>query len=193
MRIAVQEPSLAFAPTRRRLLAQALLILTGVVLLSLSAQIRIPLPFTPVPVTGQTFAALLAGGLLGSRAGFTSVACYWLVGACGLPVFNGWSGGWTVVSGPTGGYILGFAGAALLVGWFRDRGWRSGRRLIVSLLLGEAAIYAFGLTWLAFFVGPRAVVAMGLLPFIPGDCMKIAAAGFVLPAASSLLERAHLY
>jgi biotin transport system substrate-specific component len=193
MQIAVHEPPLAFTLVRRRTLAaQALLIGAGVALLSLSAQLRFPLPFTPVPVTGQTFAALLTGALLGSRTGFTTISCYWLVGACGLPVFNGGSGGWAIVSGPTGGYIFGFAAAALLVGWFSERGWDRGKRVIIPLLLGEAAIYAFGLPWLAFFVGPRSVAQTGLLPFIPGDLAKIIAAAVVLPAAWSASERLRL-
>jgi biotin transport system substrate-specific component len=193
MQIAIREPTLAFVLIRRRTGAtQAFLIVAGVTLLALSAQLRIPLPFTPVPVTGQTFAVLLIGALLGSRAGFTTISCYWLVGACGLPVFNGGSGGWTVVSGPTGGYIFGFAAAALLVGWFSERGWDRGKSVIVPLLLGDALIYAFGLPWLGIFVGPRAVAQSGLLPFVPGDLAKIAAAAFTLPAAWSVSERLRL-
>lgn len=193
MQVGIREPTLAFVLVRRRTLAsQALLIVAGVTLLSLSARLRFPLPFTPVPVTGQTFAVLLTGALLGSRAGFTTVACYWLAGACGLPVFNGGSGGWAIVSGPTGGYIFGFAAAAFLVGWFSERGWDRGKRIIVPLLLGEALIYAFGLPWLAVFIGPRAVVQSGLLPFVPGDLAKLAAAALALPAAWSVSERLRL-
>ena len=81
-----------------------------------------------------------------------------------MPVFNGGSGGWAIVSGPTGGYMFGFAAAAFVVGWFAERGWDRGREHIVPLLLGEALIYAFGLPWLAFFVGPRHVLQAGLLP-----------------------------
>ncbi len=193
MQAGVREPTLAFVLVRRRTVAsQALLVVAGVALLSLSARLRFPLPFTPVPVTGQTFAVLLTGALLGSRAGFTTVACYWLAGACGLPVFNGGSGGWAIVSGPTGGYVFGFAAATFLVGWFSERGWDRGKMIVVPLLLGDALIYAVGLPWLAFFVGPRAVVQAGLLPFIPGDLAKIAAAAFTLPAAWSVSERLRL-
>jgi biotin transport system substrate-specific component len=193
MQVSVREPALALAILRRRtLLSQASLVVAGVALLSLSAQLRFPLPFTPVPLTGQTFAVLLVGASLGSRLGVTSIAGYWLIGACGLPVFNGGSAGWAVVSGPTGGYIIGFAAAAFVVGWFAERGWDRGPKVIVPMLLGEALIYLFGLPWLAFFVGPREVLQTGLLPFIPGDLLKVLAASLALPAGWSASERLRL-
>ncbi len=165
------------------------LALAGVALLSLSAQVRFPLPFTPVPVTGQTFAVLFLGASLGSRLAVGSVAGYWVVGACGMPVFNGGSGGWAIVSGPTGGYMFGFAAAAFVVGWFAERGWDRGKGILIPLLLGEALIYAFGLPWLALFVGPRHVLQAGLFPFIPGDAVKIAAVTAALPGGWSAMER----
>ena len=168
---------------------QAALAMAGVALLSLSAQVRFPLPFTPVPVTGQTFAVLFLGASLGSRLAVGSVAGYWVVGACGMPVFNGGSGGWAIASGPTGGYMFGFAAAAFVVGWFAERGWDRGGSIIVPLLLGEALIYAFGLPWLALFVGPRHVLQAGLFPFIPGDAVKIAAVTVALPGGWSAMER----
>jgi biotin transport system substrate-specific component len=168
---------------------QMALALAGVALLSLSAQLRLPLPFTPVPVTGQTFAVLFLGASLGSRLAVGSVAGYWVVGACGMPVFNGGSGGWAIVSGPTGGYMFGFAAAAFVVGWFAERGWDRGKGILIPLLLGEALIYAFGLPWLAFFVGPRHVLQAGLFPFIPGDAVKIAAVTVAFPGGWSAMER----
>lgn len=168
---------------------QMALALAGVALLSLSAQLRLPLPFTPVPVTGQTFAVLFLGASLGSRLAVGSVAGYWVVGACGMPVFNGGSGGWTIVSGPTGGYMFGFAAAAFVVGRFAERGWDRGKGILIPLLLGEALIYAFGLPWLALFVGPRHVLQAGLFPFIPGDAVKIAAVTVALPGGWSAMER----
>ncbi len=168
---------------------QMALALAGVALLSLSAQVRFPLPFTPVPVTGQTFAVLFLGASLGSRLAVGSVAGYWVVGACGMPVFNGGSGGWAIVSGPTGGYMFGFAAAAFVVGWFAERGWDRGKGILIPLLLGEALIYAFGLPWLALFVGPRHVLQAGLFPFIPGDAVKIAAVTAALPGGWSAMER----
>jgi biotin transport system substrate-specific component len=168
---------------------QVALVVAGVALLSLSAQVRLPLPFTPVPVTGQTFAVLFLGASLGSRLAVGSAGGYWLAGACGLPVFNGGSGGWAVVSGPTGGYLLGFAAAAFVVGWFAERGWDRGPTILFPLLLGEALIYIFGLPWLACFVGPRQVLQAGLFPFMVGDAVKVAAVTAALPGGWSAVER----
>jgi len=186
----VRSPTIAAVLVPRQTLAhQTALALAGALLLSLSAQLRLPLPFTPVPVTGQTFAVLFLGASLGSRLATGSVAGYWLAGACGLPVFNGGSGGWGIASGPTGGYMFGFAAAAFVVGWFAERGWDRGGSIIVPLLIGEALIYAFGLPWLAFFVGPRHVLQSGLFPFIPGDLVKVAAVTVALPGGWSAVER----
>jgi biotin transport system substrate-specific component len=186
----IRRPTIATALIPRQTAAhQAALVLAGVALLSLSAQLRLPLPFTPVPVTAQTFAVLFLGASLGSRLATGSVAGYWLAGACGMPVFNGGSGGWAVVSGPTGGYMLGFAAAAFVVGWFAERGWDRGMSILIPLLLGEALIYACGLPWLACFVGPRQVLQAGFFPFIPGDAIKIAAVTAALPGGWSAMER----
>jgi biotin transport system substrate-specific component len=172
--------------------SRAVLVGAGVALLSLCAQLRFPLPFTPVPVTGQTFAVLFLGASLGSRLGIASVGAYWLAGAGGMPVFNGGSGGWGVVSGPTGGYLLGFAAAAFVVGRCAERGWDRSGRIILPLLFGEVLIYGFGLSWLVFFVGPRSVLQSGLLPFIPGDVVKVAAVAAVLPGGWSAARRLRL-
>ncbi|MBE3111776.1 MAG: biotin transporter BioY [Acidobacteria bacterium] len=186
----IRNPTLGAVLLRRQTLAyQAAFVLAGVALLSISAQVRFPLPFTPVPVTGQTFAVLFLGGSLGSRMGIASAGGYWIAGACGMPVFNGGSGGWAVASGATGGYMLGFAAAAFAVGWFAERGWNRGRGIVVPLLVGEALIYVFGLPWLALFVGPRHVLQSGLLPFIPGDLVKIAAVTAALPGGWSAMKR----
>jgi biotin transport system substrate-specific component len=174
---------------RQTVLPQALLLLGADAFIALSAQVRFPLPFTPVPVTGQTFAVLLTGALLGSRLGAASILSYWAMGACGLPVFSGWGAGWAVASGPTGGYILGFIAAAFVVGWFAERGWDRGRRIIIPLLIGNALIYLLGLPWLARFVGPQAVLEAGLWPFIPGDLLKLAAAAVALPTGWTAVER----
>ncbi|GBC99337.1 Biotin transporter BioY [bacterium HR17] len=146
-------------------------------LLITSAQIRIPLPFTPVPITGQTFGVLLLGAVLGSRYGTAVVTAYVLEGLVGLPVFAGWRGGWSSLLGPTGGYIVGFIPAAFVAGWLMERGGdRRFATALGALLLANAVIYAIGLPWLAAFVGADKVVAMGLLPFVPGDLIKAVAA-----------------
>ncbi len=158
------------------------LIVLGVanLLLIACAQVRIPLPFTPVPITGQTFGVLLAGALLGHRYGTAVVMAYLLQGAFGLPVFSGWKGGLVAFFGPTGGYLLGFVPAAFLVGWLLERGWaKTFHRTLAALLLGNAVIYAFGLPWLAVFVGWQQVIMQGCLPFLPGDFLKALAAATV--------------
>lgn len=155
------------------------LIVLGVanLLLIACSQVRIPLPFTPVPITGQTFGVLLLGALLGSRYGTAVVSTYVLEGAIGLPVFAGWKGGFAALLGPTGGYIIGFIPATFVVGWLFERGWsRHLSTTVAALLLGNAVIYAFGLPWLAFFVGWNQVLQMGMLPFLPGDLVKLMAA-----------------
>jgi len=168
-----------------------MLILVGSLVVALSAQISVPLPFSPVPVTGQTFGVLLVGALLGSRSGALSLLVYLGEGALGLPVFAGGTGGLVRLAGPTGGYLLGFVAAAFLVGWLCERGWD--RRLptaAMAMLLGNAIIYLFSLPWLAHFVGPDKALALGLLPFIPGDLSKLILAALALPGGWALVNEA---
>jgi len=168
-----------------------MLILAGSLVVALSAQISVPLPFSPVPVTGQTFGVLLVGALLGSRSGALSLLVYLGEGALGLPVFAGGTGGLVRLAGPTGGYLLGFVAAAFLVGWLCERGWD--RRLptaAMAMLLGNAIIYLFGLPWLAHFVGSDKTLALGLLPFIPGDLSKLILAALALPGGWALVNEA---
>lgn len=162
----------------------------GVGLTALAAQVTIRLPFTPVPITGQTFAVLLCGATLGSRRGALAQFAYLGLGCSGLPVFAGWSGGPTL--GPSGGYLLGFVAAAYVVGLLVERAWdRRVRTSLLAMLAGNAVIYAFGLPWLSVFTGGPAnkVLLLGLYPFIPGDLLKIAIASVVLPSAWALTVR----
>jgi biotin transport system substrate-specific component len=171
---------------------QVLLVALGAVCIALSAQALIPLTFTPVPVTLQTLAVLLIGALYGSRRGALTVATYIACGAFGLPVFAAGGFGLARLAGPTGGYLLGFIVAAFLVGWLAERGF--GRKPLSAGLMmtaGTAAIFAFGLPWLAVFVGVGNVLAMGLFPFIPGAIAKILVALALLPAGWSLLKQQH--
>jgi biotin transport system substrate-specific component len=105
------------------LLYDAVLVVTGSVFIALLAQVAIPLPFSPVPITGQTFAVLLVGVLLGSRRGGLGVLLYLLEGAAGLPFFAGGTAGLARLAGPTGGYLVGFVVAAIVVGLLAERGW----------------------------------------------------------------------
>ena len=168
----------------------AVLVVGFALLTALMAQIEIPLWFTPVPITGQTFAVLLAGAALGWRAGATSQALYVGLGAVGLPFYSGGDGGWEVVTGATGGYLAGFIVAAAAIGYLAERKQdRTIATAIPALLAGTAVIYLFGVAWLANSLSIGAVEAMelGLVPFVIGDLIKIALAGVALPAAWRLM------
>ena len=157
------------------------LILTGSVAVALSAQFSVNVPFSPVPVTGQTLAVVLVGAMLGSRRGFAALAAYLAEGAAGMPVFAGGAAGAARLVGPTGGYLMGFMFAAFVVGWLAEHGWsRSIWKTLLMLILGEATIYLFGLPWLAIFVGWGQMTTMGLYPFIPGALLKIALGGMLI-------------
>jgi biotin transport system substrate-specific component len=171
---------------RQRSLAERVAaLLVANLLLVACAQVRIPLPFTPVPITGQTFGVLLLGALLGRRYGTVVVMAYVLEGIIGLPIFAGWRGGMASLFGPTGGYIVGFVPAAFVAGWLMEDGWaRSFAQALTGLLIANAVIYAFGLPWLAFFVGADKVLAMGFWPFVLGDFLKAIAAASITVAAS---------
>ncbi|UCH51838.1 MAG: biotin transporter BioY [Chloroflexota bacterium] len=146
----------------------------------------------PVPVTGQTFAVLLAGTLLGSRRGALSQLTYLAVGATGIPYWFALGGppGVARLVGPTGGYLIGFVAAAFFVGWLAERGWdRRVWTAIPAMLGGSIVIYIFGLSWLAHFVPGDAVLQAGLYPFVVGDLIKVVAAALILPSGWLLLRR----
>ena len=171
-------------PRANALVRDLLLVIGGSLLVAALAQVRIPLSFTPVPLTGQTFAVLLVGAVLGSRRGAAALALYTLGGLAGLPVFTGWGGGLAHLAGPTGGYLLGFVAAAFTVGWMcelkLDRRWSTA---LLPFLVGEAIIYLFGVPWLAVFVGTQRALAAGLYPFLMGDVAKLLLAALTLPMA----------
>ncbi len=181
---------IAVAVVPAGLLWQLGLVLAATLCLALAAQVAIPLPFSPVPVTGQTLAVLLIGASLGARRAALATATYLLEGLVGLPVFAGGTSGVARLVGPTGGYLVGFVAAAAFVGWAAQRGWT--RRLaptVAAMLVGEVFIYACGLAWLSRFALPVGLIEAGLLPFIPGDLYKIALAASVLPPLTRLVAR----
>ncbi len=166
------------------------LALAGSALIALSARVAIPLPFSPVPVTGQTFAILLVGAALGRWRGAAAVIAYLAEGAAGLPVFASAHAGPAVLLGPTGGYLLGFVPGAWLCGLFAEHGWdRRVGSTILSMILGNASIFAVALPWLARYVGGSNVWALGFWPFLPGDVVKIGLAAAALPLAWKWLGR----
>lgn len=169
------------APSGARLYDLAAVVCASLIV-ALSAQLALHLPFSPVPITGQTLAVLLAGAMLGSRRGALAVVAYVLEGIAGLPVFAGGVGGPAHLLGPTGGYLLGFVAAAYVTGRLSEYGWdRRAASAALAMLLGNLVLYAPGLAWLAAFVGADKALAVGLYPFIVGDLLKIAIAVLMLP------------
>lgn len=161
------------------------LIVLGALFVAALAQVKIPLPFTPVPLTGQTFAVLLVGATLGSKRGAASMALYIALGALGLPVFAGGASGIAYLSGATLGYLVGFVLAAYIIGLLAERGLeRSVRTSLIPFMLGTLIIYICGALWLAVILGSLGkAIASGVLPFLIGDAIKLIAASIVLPAA----------
>lgn len=163
------------------------LILSGAVLTAVAAQIAIPM--WPVPITGQTFAVLLVGAVLGASRGAISMIAYFSMGAAGLPVFTGMVSG--ITFGTTFGYLVGFIAAAAVVGWLAQLNWQKKvTGVLASFLIGNSVIYLFGLPWLAFALSNlnlasdlSAVVAAGLVPFLIGDAIKMVLAAAALPLA----------
>lgn len=180
---------IGWTSTRERSVA---VVVSAAAFTAVAAQITVPLPFTPVPITGQTFAVLLASTALGPRLGAASQALYVCIGALGLPVHAGATGGWHTATGATGGYLVGFIVAATVLGALAERRHdRSVLTAIPAMLAGTAIIYILGAGWLTVHLAisvPEAV-ELGLAPFLIGDTLKIAAAGFLLPGAWAIAER----
>ncbi|UCF15720.1 MAG: biotin transporter BioY [Phycisphaerales bacterium] len=164
------------------------LILGGSLLIGLCAQIKL-MPFGPVPITGQTFAVLMVGALLGARRGTLAVLAYLAQGLAGLPVFAAGSG-LLVLIGPTGGYLIGFVPAVYVTGLLAEKGWdRRFATTVLAMASGNVIIYVCGLARLCLLMGPnKGVLTTGLLPFIPGDILKIIMAATFLPSVWKLLD-----
>lgn len=162
------------------------LIALGAVVIYLSARIAIPVPGSPVPVTGQTFGVLLVGGALGFRRGLAAVALYVAIGLIGFPFFAENKGGVSVIFGATGGYIVGFLIAGALVGRLAELGWD--RRIVGALgamAIGNIVIYLVGVPWLMAVqhYDLATGIAKGLTPFLLGDGLKLLLAAAAFPLA----------
>ncbi len=161
---------------------------------AIAAQIRIYIPGTPIAITGQTFGVLLAGTALGSRLGAGSMLVYVALGAVGLPVFAGGGSGLGYATGASFGYLAGFVVAAWLIGRFAEQGRdRTVRTAIPAFVVGSAAVYTLGVTWLWATVESiptlGSALRAGLYPFIAGDVVKAVLAGLLLPAAWYVVDR----
>ncbi|MDQ3938255.1 MAG: biotin transporter BioY [Chloroflexota bacterium] len=178
-----------------------LMIVVGALLIVVGAKIRIDLPFTPVPITLQTFGVLFGGALLGFRRSFLAVAIYLLVGLVGVPVFASNAAGPATIAvfesgqlvlGATGGYLIGFLIAGPLVGRLAELGWD--RRIggsVAAMLIGNVVVYVIGVPWLmgATGVGLASALDLGLWPFVMGDLLKLAVAAGLLPVGWWLVRR----
>ena len=166
--------------TRVRAIVRDVLLVVGFALLTAAAaQIEIQLGFTPVPLTGQTFAVLLSGAVLGMRRGSLSQLVYWMAGLTGLPFYSGGAGGWKSGTGATLGYLVGFIVAAGAIGYLAEK--KQDRNFATSLpamLLGSTLIYTCGAAWLTtylnigFATGETNAIALGVAPFLVGDVIK---------------------
>ncbi|HEY7692173.1 MAG TPA: biotin transporter BioY [Gaiellaceae bacterium] len=171
---------------RPTLLTDALLVVSGTALVSLCAQISVKLPFTPVPITGQTFAVCLVGASLGAVRGAASLTLYFLIGVVGAPVYAHRDSGWDVITSASGGYIVGFVAAAAVTGVLAEHRWdRKFSSAVGAMLTGNVVIYLVGLPWLAVVLNTNLedTLESGLYPFVPGDLFKLYCAAALLPAA----------
>ncbi|MSO60394.1 MAG: biotin transporter BioY [Ilumatobacteraceae bacterium] len=182
---------------RSRTIARDAALVVGFALFTaLAAQITIHLGFTPVPITGQTFAVLLSGSVLGWRRGALSQGVYWAMGLVGLPFYSGGDGGWSAGTGSTMGYLVGFIAAAALIGYVSQRqGNRNYASSFSAMAMGTVVIYVFGAGWLAHNLhipvatGDKNAIGYGVTPFLIGDLLKMLVAGAIAPTAWAVLGR----
>ena len=189
--LAVGRPTLADRIFSRKLVTDIVLVASGAALVSLFAQLTVPM--YPVPMTGQTLAVLLVGATLGALRGIISLSLYAVLGIVGLPVFSDASSGFGVVAGPTGGYIIGFILSAGLVGWLAQRQWD--HRILgalASFVAGTVATFAIGLPWLAVVLNLdlAQTLQFGLWPFLVGGLVKAALGAGIIRLAWHGVKRA---
>jgi len=186
---------------RRRVLADlipafavrdAALVVGYALLVGLLAQLVINLPFTPVPITGQTFGVLIGGMALGARRALLGMLLYVAVGLAGVPWFADHSGGLRVLGAPTFGYLVGFVVAAAVLGVLAERGLdRKPQLTLLAMVAGTVLIYFFGVTWLwnSLQISIGTAIALGLTPFLIGDAIKVLLATVLLPGAWKLVRK----
>ena len=171
--------------TRATVASQISLILTGTVFLAVMAQISIPIPGSPVPLTGQTLGVLLLGTAYGAGLGFSTIAFYLLIGMAGAPIFSSGTSGIERIVGPTGGYLVGMLISSLVLGTLAGRKWdQKIKTVIPTMIIGNSIIFAIGLLWLHQYTGQTWLWTFdkGFTPFIFGEIIKIAIASTALPA-----------
>ncbi|WP_027400226.1 biotin transporter BioY [Anaerovorax odorimutans] len=166
-------------------------------LTAVCSAISIPIPFTPIPINLATLSIFLAGGLLGAKWGTISQVVYVLLGAIGLPVFHNFTGGFGIIAGPTGGYIVGYIAAAFLIGYLTDKFIFSKDnktsaiyvKLILSMVAGGILCYTLGTIWFMKLTGTSLIPALlsCVIPFLPGDLIKILIASFLTKRLKNFL------
>ena len=163
--------------TANKSLTRAVVVAGFIMLTALGAYVRIPIPFTPVPVTLQTFFVILCGAVLGRKLGSFAQVSYVMLGALGMPIFQGYGAGLLHIAGPTGGYLAGFIVAAFLTGMLADRECN----VMLTMSAGLLAIYACGIAWLmaGYGFGFAKAVSLGVVPFIPGAVAKLLVASWI--------------
>ena len=175
---------------RGRVAIDIMLVVAASLIIALAAQIAIPMPFTPVPLTMQPLAVLLVGVVLGSKRGAAAATLYLLEGISGLPVFALGHGGMIWLIGPTAGYLYSYPFATFVAGWFSERGWGTTiLRAVTGMLVALAVIYTGGWAWLAATNGARAAFAIGVAPFVLADVIKVALGAVLLPSAQRAFGR----
>lgn len=174
-------------------ISRSAVLVSGLVgLTAVSAQIAVPLPFTPVPLTLQTFAVLVGAAALGAQRAVIAQVSYLLLAIAGAPILAGGAGGAEKVIGATGGYLVGFVAASYLVGRIAERGATEKiKSTVVAYVVGSLVIYTLGVLWLAQFTGLGLgwAIMNGVVPFLVGDLIKAMAAGAVLPAVWKLISK----
>ncbi|HYI10958.1 MAG TPA: biotin transporter BioY [Thermoanaerobaculia bacterium] len=174
---------------RGRAAANMLLVVAASALIAIAAQVAIPLPFTPVPMTLQPLAVIFIGVALGSTRGAAAAALYLLEGFSGLPVFAQGHGGPAWLVAPTAGYLFSYPFAAWVAGFISERGWGSSIvRAVTGMLLALGVIYLGGWSWLAILTDPATAFTAGVAPFILADIVKVAIGAALLPKAQKIIS-----
>jgi biotin transport system substrate-specific component len=175
---------------RGRASMNMLLIVGASLLIALAAQIAVPLPLNPVPMTLQPLAVLMVGAALGSRRGAAVAVLYLLEGFSGLPVFAQGHGGAVWALAATAGYLWSYPAAAFVAGWFSERGWGSTLlRSLTGMLVALGVVYLGGWSWLATLTGPAVAFTTGVAPFVLADVIKVIIGAAFLPAAQKLISK----
>lgn len=170
----MQNSAQAIAVRPLPLVQKAAIVVGASLFVALCAQLSVPLPFTPVPLTLANFGVLAVGLALGSRGGFAALLLYLAEGAMGLPVFSGGAAGVAHLMGPTGGYLIAYPFAAFLAGWIAERGNRNFVRLAVAAVTAEIVVFAGGVGWLALLThGTTEAMRFALYPFVFAEVAKV--------------------